>query len=1012
MKANAASFQKATVDAICKVLLDPKSARRFLVADEPGLGKTVLARDSIEAYLKVMKPRLRGRPMVVYYITSDLAIAHQNKDRLITNLPKVENKSLVSPVERLGLIPITPRLTGAVELFAFTPHTSLPERTAKIGPGRCAERAFLYRLLCLHFPAQVKKIDEKVFQFTVTPKNWKLAKQRALQLVNAHISETFIKRFTRCIKSEFGRNVNLAAGLDEQGSGKKLLVRLRRIMSQAALHSYPPDLVILDEFQKYQYVIDEALDNNPNADPLIQNLFNGHGNRKPAVLLLSGTPYSSRHENAHQQLFRLLAFLKNDATFSSNLTGKFEDLRRLLLGIAKHVDNKEKQLELAKHALTLRDYIQDKMMQVMARTERVLITKTSNDQLEKCIAYLDEKDLEIFANMIKVLDQRDHSDALSYWNSIPYPVQAMGQHYAAWNRRKKNVLQGPTVRIDRIARLSKLGDHPHPKMRALNAIVKPEHLALPWLPPSLEWWPLKGPWKDAPKNIKLLLFSRFKAAPQSISSLLSYGVESEMLKAGASAYAKVTKTSRFKTGKKQFPLWALFHPSPLLVKFVDTFPAIAGETMTTMRKRIRLHLKEKFTTSACIEVVASGPNKERNRHRSTWEVLVGVEKRMGMYAVTRKAWKSISGTDDSVRAMMEELDAVDPIIKISQRELEDLVELAMVGPGVVLGRALYRHYPIAITKECLHHVVRLSWSGLRTYLDKPVFWSAYSRKTATEALKQAVWDGCLESVLDEHIWMRSNSLSEGLKTLTEEVLDTFQLSAGSFKFQAPNAKKDGSSKGVRIRCHAAVPFGGLEAEKREAATVDVGSVPARTDALRSAFNSPFWPHVLASTSAGQEGLDFHTWCSRIGHWDLCPSPIELEQREGRVSRYGGLAVREVLAKKKEQQLLREPTVMHTSAWSKLKEIAIDEVDETGLQPWWHMDDAKVRRYLFALPMSRDEQKYERLQNQRLIYRLALGHPNQDDLVKTLAVTDDETLRLLQSLALDLSPYSAMKKKGA
>ena len=29
------------------------------------------------------------------------------------------------------------------------------------------------------------------------------------------------------------------------------------------------------------------------------------------------------------------------------------------------------------------------------------------------------------------------------------------------------------------------------------------------------------------------------------------------------------------------------------------------------------------------------------------------------------------------------------------------------------------------------------------------------------------------------------------------------------------------------------------------------------DAVRAAFNSPFWPFVLGTTSIGQEGLDFH-----------------------------------------------------------------------------------------------------------------------------------------------------------
>ena len=33
--------------------------------------------------------------------------------------------------------------------------------------------------------------------------------------------------------------------------------------------------------------------------------------------------------------------------------------------------------------------------------------------------------------------------------------------------------------------------------------------------------------------------------------------------------------------------------------------------------------------------------------------------------------------------------------------------------------------------------------------------------------------------------------------------------------------------------------------------------------MREAFNSPFWPFILATTSVGQEGLDFHLYCRDI-----------------------------------------------------------------------------------------------------------------------------------------------------
>src|SRR6202042_2636391 len=98
-----------------------------------------------------------------------------------------------------------------------------------------------------------------------------------------------------------------------------------------------------------------------------------------------------------------------------------------------------------------------------------------------------------------------------------------------------------------------------------------------------------------------------------------------------------------------------------------------------------------------------------------------------------------------------------------------------------------------------------------------------------------------------------------------------------------------------VRCHVAVPFGSTDDDDRAKKNATTTDQPPRSDELRNAFNSPFWPHVLATTSVGQEGLDFHTWCRRILHWDLCASPLELEQREGRIQRFAGLAVRRRLA---------------------------------------------------------------------------------------------------------------------
>ena len=41
----------------------------------------------------------------------------------------------------------------------------------------------------------------------------------------------------------------------------------------------------------------------------------------------------------------------------------------------------------------------------------------------------------------------------------------------------------------------------------------------------------------------------------------------------------------------------------------------------------------------------------------------------------------------------------------------------------------------------------------------------------------------------------------------------------------------------------------------------------RVSNVRDAFNSPFRPFVLNSTSIGQEGLDFHWYCSQMFIWN-------------------------------------------------------------------------------------------------------------------------------------------------
>jgi hypothetical protein len=58
-----------------------------------------------------------------------------------------------------------------------------------------------------------------------------------------------------------------------------------------------------------------------------------------------------------------------------------------------------------------------------------------------------------------------------------------------------------------------------------------------------------------------------------------------------------------------------------------------------------------------------------------------------------------------------------------------------------------------------------------------------------------------------------------------------------------------------------------------------------------------------------------------------------------------------------------------------------------------------------MKQSRDLEKFKLLKERRLIYRLALGHPNQEDLVDILAQGGPTLTKLLRPLALNLSAFS-------
>ena len=211
---------------------------------------------------------------------------------------------------------------------------------------------------------------------------------------------------------------------------------------------------------------------------------------------------------------------------------------------------------------------------------------------------------------------------------------------------------------------------------------------------------------------------------------------------------------------------------------------------------------------------------------------------------------------------------------------------------------------------------------------------------------------------------------------------------------------------MSIRTHFALRFG----DETEVTELLDGN---RTDVLRTAFNSPFRPFIFATTSIGQEGLDFHGYCHSIFHWNLPGNPVDLEQREGRINRYKGHLIRKNLVRDVCTDYMMSNFRSGADPWEFLFEAACLDRDpaQNELVPFWVYEcpgGCQIERHLPLFPFSRERQHFEALKRSLMFYRMAFGQPRQQDLVeylKTVLVEEsDEVIEAFVSeFMIDLSP---------
>jgi hypothetical protein len=586
------------------------------------------------------------------------------------------------------------------------------------------------------------------------------------------------------------------------------------------------------------------------------------------------------------------------------------------------------------------------------------------------------------------------------------------------------------LRWDKIERYQAL-DPENPRLRnIISELVEAEAWRLLWIPPSLPYYVLGAPFDSERLRgfTKRLIFSSWTVVPKAVAALVSYEMERRMLgKASkrttySDARVKLNPLLRFSasSGRKLpgLPVLALIYPSPALARLGDPLE-IGAESPRLLTVTETLRVIEERVATRLAPLLASRPSEGRVDERWYWATpfLLDLEEDADMaYAWlgrvnVSEAW---TGPDDRGEDFARHVDSARWLASEALgRPPADLIptvaRVALGGPGVVALRALSRITggPSALTDPAVRDgAARIAW-GLRSLFNNPEVIALVRR---SKAYWKAVLDyciaGCLQATLDEYAhvlveWLGlvDRKKAEIVDRVAQTMHNSIALRTASYEVRDfdPDDEVEFFQKRT-FRARFALRFG----DNR----IDEERDSFRPTLVREAFNSPFWPFVLVTTSVGQEGLDFHLYCHSVVHWNLPANPVDLEQREGRVHRYKGHAIRKNLADSYSRAAI---AAKDGDPWQVLfAEAARHRLpEENDLVPSWIFahGPARIERHVPILPFSRDEAHLAALKRSLAAYRLAFGQPRQEDLVAFLerSFDEDEVARVSEELRIDLAP---------
>lgn len=1060
------NFQLATVNHIIDQF--DNGQKRMLVADEVGLGKTIVASGVIAKLYEQHRNRGKNKSFHVVYICSNQALAKQNLRKL--NLyPSREEEIFRNSIGRLIFLALKQkRITHKNEeldfqLSALTPGTSLKLTNRE---GRKEERAVIYHLLLRYnvFQNKKRKLGLKWFlKFGVdSNENWlNVLNDEAFQNIEPEIATEFkkvlmydytldnttpelyqffnnnsisywevLKRFCASInRTNYNKGIHRKAKYE-------LIKVLRQIITEICISDLKANLFILDEFQRFKEIIKTNKTPSTPAERLAQKVFaNEHGK----VLLLSATPfkpYTTKQEEAeneenHAKEFKdVFKFLKHG---SNNLMTNTDELQSAFFEMLKHP--KLMVNERLEEATQIKTNLENHYRQVMARTERRIVITTNALKSDTTPNIIHQNDIQDYVNYARLADDINKeaktlglskiSASISFSKSVPY-VMSFAKDYAIYKRLKHHGIDTVELKkrhTDCFLNYDEINNYtaqnfPNAKLRRLIEATQ-KGFKLLWLPPSLPYYTFEGAYKDCDYFSKTLVFSAWKMVPRAIATLVSYEAERQLfLNKNEHYFGKTSSTLLdFSVTDKvvnKMTSFCLVYPCQTLAEhfnpsdFVSKQPITLDELSATIRTNIKKQVLQVIGNSNNIAT-----RKDRqNRVKWFWLMPLLLDKTFH-YQNTKQWLATIKSHFQGDDLHLEELKSFFNKEEIVFKDLPPIEELVEVLTNMALGSpaiALYRTFKAYSNNETTIRDIsfKVAREGFFALFNKEYSRNIVDKKTEEENYWLPVLKYCkngnVQSMLDEYVFMIKKECKSDLSIIADHLIDTL-------KNPTTTLEADFGSRGeYKMRCHYATAFGHQKTlEDKDA---------VRVSNIRKVFNSPFRPFVLASTSIGQEGLDFHYYCRQIMHWNLPNNPIDLEQREGRINRYQGLVIRQKIA----TQYLNyyKPNAQET-IWQSLFKIANHfekQSNSCDLVPHWHINgqssnettninDIHIERIVPLLPYSKDKNKLDLILKVLAYYRLVFGQPDQENLMQVLhhtSLTKAEHHKIMD-LLIDLSPYS-------